>query len=525
MLDFPALKPLAADSTLQEVEKHAQDLWLSYEPLLPLIKEYKHNGGRRNPLPNATPWQVAFYEMNSHVLTNEFQYIKSSIADIREDFESSYKRVLLITGAAGQGKTNLLCDLYENFIAKHNIPCAFVSGRELGLKGSDSLAEVLRTHLFGEKFPTLEDGFARLSSEALKSKKPFVLIIDGLNEHRDIGKFSQQLEMVVDGLLAYPGIRFLFSCRTEFFEDRFSNLVQGVLKPQIMLCRSTESRLSDEAREELLSVYFEYFDVDGRRVAERVSKQLTTDLLLLRFFCEGYGKRDKEQGYVQPDIRHFYRDELFALYLEQKLRKAANFLQTLTTVASPVSPLGELQSILRLCLAYMLKRGQFVAVPFSEVPNELRQALYALLDEELIIRKDRSTDTNDPTSESVNFTFDELRDFLFQNISSRTSSLALCPNLTPLSSATPRKAHRSKGFSDSFSMRRENRIMRTSSQNTSSMIGIRRFTSGKCSTSTSNTWARTMLKRLERSSRRRIGKVVKSHEPWLSVGILCIGLP
>jgi hypothetical protein len=411
-LDFPKLKPLAAGATLQEIEKHAQNLWLSYEPLLPLIKEYKHNGGRRSPLPNATPRQLAFYEMNEHVLTNEFQYIKSSIDDIREDFESSYKRVLLITGAAGQGKTNLLCDLYENFIQKHEIPCAFVSGRELGLKGTDSLAEVLRTHLFGEKFPTLEDGFARLSSEALKSNKPFVLIIDGLNEHRDIGKFSQQLEMVVDGLFAYPGIRFLFSCRTEFFEDRFSNLVQGVLKPQIMLCRSTESRLSDEAREELLSVYFEYFEVDIRRVAEHVTKQLTKDLLLLRFFCEGYGKRGKEQGYVQPDIRHFYRDELFALYLEQKLRKAANFLQTLTTVASPVSPLGELQRVLRLCLAYMLKRGQFVAVPFSEIPNELRQALYALLDEELIIRKDRSTDTSDPTSESVNFTFDELRDFL-----------------------------------------------------------------------------------------------------------------
>lgn len=411
-LDFPALKHLTNGADLQAAEKHAQDAWLSYEPLLPLIKEYKHNGVRRNPLPSATPRQLAFYEKNSHVLTNEFQYLKSSIDDIREDFESSYKRVLLITGAAGQGKTNLLCDLYENFIGKHIVPCAFVSGRELGLKGTESLSEVLRKHLFGEQFATLEDGFARLSSEALKLNKPFVLIIDGLNEHRDIGKFSHQLEMVVDGLLTYPGIRFLFSCRTEFFEDRFSNLMQGALKPQVMLCRSTESRLSDEAREEMLTIYFEYFEVDGRRVAEHVSKQLTKDLLLLRFFCEGYGKRGKEQTYVQPDIRHFYRDELFALYLEQKLRKAAGFLQTLTTVASPVSPVGELHSVLRLCLAYMLKRGQFVAVPFSEIPNELRQALYALLDEELIIRKDRSIDINNPAAESVNFTFDELRDFL-----------------------------------------------------------------------------------------------------------------
>ena len=42
-----------------------------------------------HPLPDATPRQLAFYAMNAHVLTNEFQYIKSSIDDIREDFESS----------------------------------------------------------------------------------------------------------------------------------------------------------------------------------------------------------------------------------------------------------------------------------------------------------------------------------------------------------------------------------------------------------------------------------------------------
>lgn len=412
LLDLPILQPLSEGAGLGDVEIHAQNLWLSYEPLLHVIKEYKHEGSRRDPLQSATPQQVAFYEMNSHVLTNEFQWIKDTVADIREDFESSYKKVLLITGAAGQGKTNLLCDLYENFIVKHEIPCAFVSGRDLGLRGNQSLAEGLRAHLFGVKFATLEDGMSRLSSEAIRKNKPFILIIDGLNEHRDISTFSQQLEIVVDELLAYPGIRFLFSCRTEFFEDRFSTLVQGVLKPHIMVCRSTESKLSDDAREELLSVYFEYFEVDGRRVAEHVRQNLTKDLLLLRFFCEGYGKRGKEQDYEQPDIQHLYRDELFALYLEQKLKKAANFLQTLTTTASPMSPLGELQKVLRLCLAYMLKRGRFLGVPFDEIPTELRQALYALLDEELIIRKDRSVDAGNPTFESVNFTFDELRDFL-----------------------------------------------------------------------------------------------------------------
>lgn len=412
LLDLPVLEKPYPVASLSEAEKYAEATWSSYEPLLPVIKEYKHDGSRRSPMPTATAEQLAFYEMNFHVLTNEFQWTDSTIADIREDFESGFKKVFLITGAAGQGKTNLLCDLYETFTAKHEVPCAFVSGRELGLNAHGSLSEVLRAHLFGSKFSSLEDGIARLSIEAIRLNKPFVLIIDGLNEHRDISTFSQQLELLVNDLLKYPGIRFLFSCRTEFFQDRFSNLIHGVLKNHVMVCNSTETCLEDRAREELLLVYFDYFMVDSSRVAESIGATLTRDLLLLRFFCEAYGAREKGPEYKQPDIRHFYRDELFALYLDQKLRKAALFLQTLTTTASPVSTIEQLRKVLDICLAYMLKHGQFLGVPFSKIPLELHPALYALLDEELIIRKDSSAHVPGQTSETVNFTFDELRDYL-----------------------------------------------------------------------------------------------------------------
>jgi hypothetical protein len=60
----------------------------------------------------------------------------------------------------------------------------------------------------------------------------------------------------------------------------------------------------------------------------------------------------------------------------------------------------------------MLKQGDFVGVPFRAIGKELEQPLYVLLDEELIIRKDASLDPSDPSAESVNFTFDELRDYM-----------------------------------------------------------------------------------------------------------------
>jgi hypothetical protein len=415
-LDFPELEDVPAGTTIVDAETIAKNNWLSYAPLLEMVKEYKHGGTRRLPSPDATPAQLAFYEMNSHVLTNEFQMgVKYDVEDIREDFESSAKRILLITGAAGQGKTNLFCDLFENFLLKHEIPCAFVSGRTLSITDAEHLDNALRVVLFGNKVKSLEDGIELLSREALRLNKPFVLMIDGLSEHRNIATFSQQLELIASKLLEYPGIRFLLSCRTEFFGDRFSNLLDGLLRDDVMFLRSTERRLEDAEREELVSVYFEHFSVKGKRVARQVREVLTKDMLLLRFFCEAYGGLGKDAKYEQPDIRTLYRDELFELYLAQKLKKASAFLQSIRTAPSPVPPLRPLQKVLDCCADYMLKKGEFVGVPFSVIGKDLEQALYVLLDEELIIRKDTSVDPGNPAAESVNFTFDELRDYVIAN--------------------------------------------------------------------------------------------------------------
>ncbi|MEZ5277872.1 MAG: hypothetical protein R3F07_15940 [Opitutaceae bacterium] len=62
----------------------------------------------------------------------------------------------------------------------------------------------------------------------------------------------------------------------------------------------------------------------------------------------------------------------------------------------------------------MIQTGSFVDIPFSTVPAEKRDALFVLLDEEIILRRD-IPDQNEvfPDSDgSLNFTFDEFRDFL-----------------------------------------------------------------------------------------------------------------
>jgi hypothetical protein len=62
----------------------------------------------------------------------------------------------------------------------------------------------------------------------------------------------------------------------------------------------------------------------------------------------------------------------------------------------------------------MLKKWQFTDVPISVVPSSLNDALYVLLDEELILRRDPPSGPSifSPSGDTINFPFDEFRDFL-----------------------------------------------------------------------------------------------------------------
>ena len=353
-LPLPDLGSLSYERTLSGVQNASSEASRSFGGLFAALKRYKDGARSRSLAATVPASKKAFYEENSHVLVNELQSIPYYLNPVIDELNLPEKRIFFLTGRAGQGKTNLLCDLVEKFLTKHEIPCVFLSARELGLKQSNDLAQTICDHLFSKKIATLEEGIDLLSKEALRLNKPFILVIDGLNEHHDISLFAQQLETVVDSLLQHPGVKCLFSCRSEFFEQRFTALINGHLRPEIFVCSSTERRLEEEEKSELVDIYFEFFSVDRNRVAKEVREVLTNDMLLLRFFCEVYGARDKEADYVQPDVQHFYREELFQRYLEQKLHTAEIFLQSVTTTFGLESPTSKLLRVLEICADQMI---------------------------------------------------------------------------------------------------------------------------------------------------------------------------
>lgn len=321
----------------------------------------------------------------------------------------------MLVGRAGQGKTNFVCDFVSTFLFRHNIPCAYLTGRRLSTLSELPLDEAIRRLIFPDAGFNFHDAAKLLSAHAEKIQRPFVLIIDGLNEHRKIGNFSLQLESFIETVTAYPYIKLLLTCRSEFFDQRFGNLLRSRSADRIFIQRSPErERDADQHYEEIQEGYFQFFGINTNKVAPQVLDSLRSDILLLRFFCEAYGARNKPAHYVQPNIRNLYRGEIFRTYLERKLGAADLFIRQASDKLAPQGAIPSLISVLEHIVDHMLRSAKYGDVPISAIPDALHDALYGLLDEELVLRRDAPTDSSvfASSQDTINFTFDEFRDYI-----------------------------------------------------------------------------------------------------------------
>jgi hypothetical protein len=323
-------------------------------------------------------------------------------------------RVFLLIGPAGQGKTNFVCDFTERFLLRHNIPCAYLTVRQLSRISQSDLRDAVCQLIFPSAITTLEEGLTTLSTVCAERNQPFVLVIDGLNEHPNVRTFAGQLEYFLETLIPYPYVRILMTCRSEFLEQRFGSLLSGSLAPVLYVSGAHGQRFDEEQHCELVARYFRFFKVRPRRVIPYAIDFLRQDVLLLRFFCEAYGARGRQKQYTQPAVAGIYRDDIFRRYVEEKLGRAEHFISNDQSVARSLVHQNGLRRLISLVAAHMIQTRQYANVPRTVVPVALDVELAALLDEELVLRQDLGPPPSllaEP-NEVLNFTFDELRDFL-----------------------------------------------------------------------------------------------------------------
>jgi len=359
--------------------------------------------------------------VRAHVLDETRHYIEmrasgmqNRLSDRLTELRCVAARLFLLTGPAGQGKTNFLCDFTERFLLPHGVPCAYVTTRQLSRMPHPDLTEVVRSLLFPAAVASLEEGLTTLAAACTERRQPFVLVIDGLNEHPDVRVFAGQLEHLLDTLVRYSHVRVLMTCRSEFLTQRFGTLLSGPLAPFLHLSEAHGRRFNEGQHRELVERYFQFFKVQPSLVSRHVIDLLRRDVLLLRFFCEAYGARGRDSTYEQPLVSGIYRDEIFRSYVEGKMGRAQDAVANDRSAPRPLVRTAEIRRVLSLVAAHMLETGQFTDVPRTVVPAALDAELTALLDEGLVLRHDLGPAPAllaEP-SELLNFTFDEIRDFL-----------------------------------------------------------------------------------------------------------------
>lgn len=413
-LPFPKLTPYCVNGRLADVDAAITGLAIQLAELTDVLTKYEAASHKEPPPFPVRTERKHFYEQNSYTLHSFGWGLKYRLTDLLNELAATRARVFILTGRAGQGKTNLVCDFVENFLWKHGIPCAYVSGRRLAASQTADLGDAIQRLLFEGKSTSFAEAAGLLTAHANRINKPFVLIIDGLNEHHRISEFAEQLEQFIEAVIEHPHLKLFLTCRSEFFQQRFGKLAKGPLAAHTFLLEANEHRLEEERYDEMLAGYFKFFKVRAEMVSEQVIESLKSDILLLRFFCEAYGARGKPKGYKQTFIANIYREQIFQIYLQRKLGTADAFLRLVTGKVNPIDPKADLRAVLEHAVRHMLQVWRFSDVPASVIPSTLNDALFALLDEELILRRDVPPGPSifSPSAETINFTFDEFRDFL-----------------------------------------------------------------------------------------------------------------
>lgn len=341
------------------------------------------------------------------ISSNEKSKFEYKFRDRIDDLKFLLAKVALITEAAGQGKTNFLCDFTENFLLKRKIPTVFLTGAEIN-------ANDLRQSIIQRVFPdspnyTFQEFLNILKEICYEGNKFFVLVIDGINENYNSQLLSQNLETFLSEILEYDFIKVVISCRTEYYEQNFSNFEKATFTKTMKKITSLISRRTDDdIKKKLFHIYFSHFKIEYNGISQEAREQLVENFLLLRIFCETYQSQKLEY------IDNIYKEELFEKYYELKSEEINNRLKS--NDEFKISGNFDIRNFIQSVVSFMIKENVYVNVPLDNIiANAGDKEMYVrFLDENILVKRDIQTDEKGvfTSSEVVNFTFDEFRDFL-----------------------------------------------------------------------------------------------------------------
>ena len=338
---------------------------------------------------------LGYWDVFGYSIQSNGSGVFRSLEKVSKKIGIAQSKIFLITGMAGQGKTNFICDLIENQFRAFEIPTIFIPARSLNdYPGPNRILSYIKNNRFAPDVPNIHDLFTLLNNVAEECQKPFVITVDGINEVGDLHGFVAELRVFLEALRQYDFVKIVLTCRSEFFDHKFAGAFEPQFSKHLYRVQDLRKMMSGGNKTKLLEAYLHHFKIKVR-LSKVAAKFLKNDLILLRIFSEIH--EGNNIGYVS-DI---YKGDIFEKYLTMKISE------------SPTSSRQKLLHALYKICSRMLDEENFSQISVEGFNDLERQIIERLIEEDIILRREvPSKGLASLGIENVSFTYDELRDFL-----------------------------------------------------------------------------------------------------------------
>lgn len=229
--------------------------------------------------------QVAKKPYSPKEIMESLQHGISQILDVIRDVsklatqksaEAANKKVLLLMGDAGTGKTHLFCDIAKRRLEK-NLPTIILLGQHF-INGNPWTQIIQQLQL---PFRSYDDLLNALDAVAQSCGKRALIMIDALNEGDSKDLWKHNLLGILKVLENYPRIGLAISCRTSY-ESRV------IPKAPDSFVKMVHRGFSD-SEYIATKTFFDHYCIERPRIPLLVPE--FSNPLFLKIFCQGLQKR------------------------------------------------------------------------------------------------------------------------------------------------------------------------------------------------------------------------------------------
>ncbi|MGD0388618.1 MAG: hypothetical protein ABSC42_06640, partial [Tepidisphaeraceae bacterium] len=200
--------------------------------------------------------KAEFVDDIAYPIGNGASAVSRALTRVNDTIKSLRGGVFILRAAAGQGKTNFVCDLSRTLL-RLELPCIFLTGKELRNAPLDDLNRSLFDLVIPRDWTT-EEKLQSLHRLCHRRGAPLTIIIDAINEHPNLPQFAQALEQMISKLLNYGFVRIILTCRSEYFEHRFDNIAKASFADRIQYLDDIHERMEEDEKDRLLFVYLKF---------------------------------------------------------------------------------------------------------------------------------------------------------------------------------------------------------------------------------------------------------------------------